>query len=147
MLRAAVKATGFGLINSSLRSGVVSEAPISAATRAVSRPISAIAVKSSDSVAIDTLSHERHRLGAIDDWEFAEIDEEKKIPAADPIPKNVFDTPPTIEEAKTATGELKDALEKYDYYLQINSFVFHLLQFLRLFYFMSFRLKSCRVLK
>lgn len=146
MIRAAVKANGIGLINSSLRSGVVSEAPISVTTRAVSRPISAIAVKSSDSVAIDTPSHETHCLGAIDDWEFAEIVEEIKIPAADPIPKNVFDAPPTIEEAKTATGELKDALEKYDY-LQINSFVFHLLQFLRLFYFMSFRLKSCRGLK
>lgn len=112
MIRAAAKATGIGLINSSSRSGVVSEAPIFAATRAVSRPITAISVNSSsDNVAIDPQSPERLCFGAIDDWEFAGSDGEIISPTG--APKTVFGSPPTIEEAKTATGELKDALEKY----------------------------------
>ncbi|KAL1206527.1 hypothetical protein V5N11_027098 [Cardamine amara subsp. amara] len=39
-----------------------------------------------------------------DDWEFAGVDEE-------PIPRVVFSKPPSLQEAKEATGDLKDVID------------------------------------
>lgn len=119
MMRAAAKVAGFGVVNTGLRGGVVPESPISAAARAAARPVGVISAKSSSdglkaSVAIDDGPPSVERTGwvEIDDWDFAGSEEEIFAPAGDPPLRLVFGGAPTVEEAKEATTELKDALEK-----------------------------------
>lgn len=122
MMRAAAKVAGFGVVNTGLRGGVVPESPISAAARAAARPVGVISAKSSSdglkaSVAIDDGPPSVERTGwvEIDDWDFAGSEEEIFAPAGDPPLRLVFGGAPTVEEAKEATTELKDALEKYSF--------------------------------
>ncbi|KAF2285878.1 hypothetical protein GH714_008655 [Hevea brasiliensis] len=46
------------------------------------------------------------------DWEFAGGEEEQLLESSDPVPRVVFGPAPSLQEAKSATSELKDALEK-----------------------------------
>ena len=117
MRAVAAKVAGIGVLSSGFRGGVVPESSISAAGRAAARPVGAIAAKSSSesvkaSVAIDAPSVEKPCFGEINDWEFAGFEEEIPSASGDPLPRLVFGGAPSIEEAKEATTELKDALEK-----------------------------------
>lgn len=57
----------------------------------------------------------------LDHWEFAGGEEEM---IGDPMPRLVFGGVPTIEEAREATSQLKDALDKYNFlYLELGIFV------------------------
>lgn len=48
----------------------------------------------------------------LDDWEFASVEEEINIGTGEPLPRVVFGGVPTLQEAKEATSELKDALDQ-----------------------------------
>ncbi|XP_047335983.1 uncharacterized protein LOC124939565 [Impatiens glandulifera] len=121
-MRAAAKAATYGAANSVLRgvSQIPSvEYPIAAAARNITRPVSAI-VSSSDEVVL-TATAQSSKIDATkersywesNDWEFAGVEEEDLVLAHDdPIPRLVFGSVPTLHEAKEATSELKDALEK-----------------------------------
>ncbi|KAG5546356.1 hypothetical protein RHGRI_018513 [Rhododendron griersonianum] len=53
----------------------------------------------------------------LDNWEFADGEQEVIGRTGEPIPRLVFGGVPTIEEAREATGQLKDALGKYNFFL------------------------------
>ncbi|KAM0932754.1 hypothetical protein DsansV1_C41g0237201 [Dioscorea sansibarensis] len=48
----------------------------------------------------------------VDEWEFAGGNEEELLDSLHPAPRLVFGPVPTLEEAKDATSDLKDAIEK-----------------------------------
>ncbi|KVI10370.1 uncharacterized protein LOC112506612 [Cynara cardunculus var. scolymus] len=100
-MRAAAKVAGLGVSNGGLRGG--GNHVVSAARRSV-----ASGVSSSDDVklAIANKTTNSSVEKGYDDWEFA--DELLN----DPMPRLVFGGAPTIQEAKQATSDLGDALDK-----------------------------------
>lgn len=48
----------------------------------------------------------------LDDWELAGGEGDLMMTSSEPLPRVVFGAVPTFQEAKEATDELKDALEK-----------------------------------
>ncbi|KAJ9182769.1 hypothetical protein P3X46_006725 [Hevea brasiliensis] len=114
VIRAASKVAGIGVVNSGLRG--VSAVPSSVAEQSVrnaSRPVSAILSSSqtgtSDGMEIAGVQRSAWELH---DWEFAGGEEEQLLESSDPVPRVVFGPAPSLQEAKSATSELKDALEK-----------------------------------
>ncbi|XP_008789186.2 uncharacterized protein LOC103706755 [Phoenix dactylifera] len=99
-----------------------------AAARRASRPppatVSAVSPAVEGSPAVPLLSSEKGRSDAlpvqeiqqasweIDDWEFAGGEEEELHASLHPAPRLVFGPVPTLEEAKEATADLKDAVER-----------------------------------
>eukprot|EP00262_Sarcandra_glabra_P019362 TRINITY_DN728_c0_g1_i1.p1 TRINITY_DN728_c0_g1~~TRINITY_DN728_c0_g1_i1.p1 ORF type:complete len:323 (+),score=68.70 TRINITY_DN728_c0_g1_i1:245-1213(+) len=124
-MRTAVKAAGFG-INGGFRgftSSPVAEPavtgwkysrsvpPIVSATSANEGGKSAILVSSSSQTEkIDEASVQKPSW-EVDDWEFAG-GEEDLFDSLLPTPRVVFGAVPTLDEAKEATSDLKDAIEK-----------------------------------
>ncbi|KAK3021417.1 hypothetical protein RJ639_046825 [Escallonia herrerae] len=113
-MRAAAKVAGIGVAHGGFRG--VPENPFSAAGRRAARPVSGIATSAEDGklsgggvLAAQKVEDSVQRpFWEIDDWELAGGEEE----AGEPAPRVVFGCPPTAQEAKQATVELKDALEK-----------------------------------
>ncbi|XP_023524711.1 uncharacterized protein LOC111788571 [Cucurbita pepo subsp. pepo] len=85
--------------------------------RGSSRPVS-VSVGSSSPVssAKTTASTEvevlQKPMWEIDDWEFANFEDDLAMEAAGPKPRIVFGNVPSFEEAKEATTEVKEALDK-----------------------------------
>ncbi|KAL3508589.1 hypothetical protein ACH5RR_027990 [Cinchona calisaya] len=116
-IRAAAKVAGLGVFNGGLR-GIVPDHPVSSAVRRFPRPIIGFGESSSVSenvkpaaVAVDTASLQKPCWG-IDDWELAGGEEDVFLPSGDTMTRLVFGGAPSLDEAKEATYELKDALEK-----------------------------------
>jgi hypothetical protein len=113
-VRAAAKVTGFGITSGGIR-GVPAMPPAEQSVRNASRPVSAIlSTSSSEPVKAGSIdASAAHISAAWDDWEFA--GEELSMASEEPKPRVVFGGAPSFQEAKEATIELKDALEKYNF--------------------------------
>ncbi|GFZ07470.1 uncharacterized conserved protein [Actinidia rufa] len=120
-MRAAAKVAGIGVVNGGRR-GFLAENPVAtAAARTATRPASA-AISTSDETRSggfavvsqnDVIDAGVQRpCWELDDWEFAGAEEEMIVQPREPMPRLVFGCAPTLQEAKDATSELKDALEK-----------------------------------
>ncbi|XP_057465565.1 uncharacterized protein LOC130755208 [Actinidia eriantha] len=120
-MRAAAKVAGFGVVNGGRR-GFSAENPVAtAAARTATRPASA-AISTSDETrsGVFAVVSQNDVVDAgvqrpcweLDDWEFAGADEEMIVQPREPMPRLVFGGAPTLQEAKDATSELKDALGK-----------------------------------
>ncbi|KAI3509942.1 hypothetical protein L1887_25467 [Cichorium endivia] len=117
-MRAAAKAATMGVFNGGLRGG---ESIVSAARQA-SRSVASV-VSSSDDVKLAIANNDGKANSSVekpyDDWEFAGVEDELFMDAREPMPRLVFGGAPTIQEAKQATSDLNDALEKT--YLSSNA--------------------------
>ncbi|XP_019194077.1 PREDICTED: uncharacterized protein LOC109188043 [Ipomoea nil] len=119
---AVAKAAGITVANSGFR-GIASEHPVSSAARKVVRPVSvsgissssdhlkSSAVSASQSTAVDG-APVQWPCRELDGWEFAGGDEEEMVAAGEPLPRLIFGGAPSLQEAKEATFDLKDALHK-----------------------------------
>lgn len=113
-IRAATKVAGIG-VATGLRGGATVEFPASLVSKAV-RPASASVVSSSLEHAGGLTVEPAVQTAAwdVDDWDFAgDVDDGlivDRIYAGNP--RVVFGAVPSLQEAKDATSELKDALEK-----------------------------------
>ncbi|KAK6934367.1 hypothetical protein RJ641_034522 [Dillenia turbinata] len=122
VMRAAAKGPGVGLVNSAMRSVPsvpTAEHSVSSASRNFSRSISAVASTGDGrpgvvlSVNTDSPTTMQKPSWEVDDWDFVNGEEDPMIlETADSMPRLVFGRVPSLEEAKEATFELKDALEK-----------------------------------
>ncbi|GMP65578.1 hypothetical protein CsSME_00026310 [Camellia sinensis var. sinensis] len=122
-MKAAAKVAGITVVNGGLR-GVPSVSPVEhqAATHRASRPVSSI-VASTEEVNRSVLTAAQNNpidaasqrpCWELDDWEFADGVAETIVNSGEPMPRLVFGGVPTLEEAKEATSELKEALDKYN---------------------------------
>ncbi|KAJ4848416.1 hypothetical protein Tsubulata_030914 [Turnera subulata] len=108
-MRTAAKVAGIGIANSGIRSGL-SGLPASTeqSVRNASRPVSAIISSSARADA-----PVQRPVSELDDWELAGgLEDELALELAEPLPRLVFGGAPTLQEARDATTELKDALNK-----------------------------------
>ncbi|XVF34114.1 hypothetical protein REPUB_Repub18cG0029600 [Reevesia pubescens] len=127
VLRAAAKVAGVGIVNTNLRGGVQvnsSSAEHSVLRVAASRSASSsIAVSSGRVSAVsDMTSSANHKVSweIVDDWEFAGgVEEEVAVGGStsvsgggEPMARLLFGGVPSLEEAKEATTDLKEALDK-----------------------------------
>lgn len=134
MRAAAAKVAGITVANSGFR-GIVPEHPVSSAARKAVRPVSvsgissasdhlkSSAVSASQSSAVDEASMQRS-CWELDDWEFAGGKEEEMVAAGEPLPRLVFGGAPSLQEAKEATFDLKDALHKYVLISFLSNYLF-----------------------
>jgi len=111
-MRTAAKVAGIGVVNSGFRGAVSGLQPAEHSVRNASRPVSAV-ISSSSSTSSGTGVVQRP-VWELDEWELAGGEEEELmlLESAEPKPRLVFGPPPTHQEAKEATSELKEALEK-----------------------------------
>ncbi|CAL5402877.1 unnamed protein product [Camellia sinensis] len=123
-MKAAAKVAGITVVNGGLR-GVPSVSPVehqvASATHRASRPVSSI-VASTEEVNRSVLTAAQNNpidaasqrpCWELDDWEFADGVAETIVNSGEPMPRLVFGGVPTLEEAKEATSELKEALDKW----------------------------------
>lgn len=111
VMRAAAKVAGVGVVSHGLR-GMPSVPSSEQSVRNASRPVSTIL--SAKSASGDAAAPIQMPVPAAwDDWEFADGEEALVMEAGEPMPRLVFGGVPSFEEAKEATTELKDALDKY----------------------------------
>ncbi|CAN1347459.1 hypothetical protein LINPERPRIM_LOCUS41114 [Linum perenne] len=110
-MRTAAKVAGIGVVNSGFRGAVSGLQPAEHSVRNASRPVSAV-ISSSSSTSSGTGVVQRP-VWELDEWELAGGEEEELmlLESAEPKPRLVFGPPPTHQEAKEATSELKEALE------------------------------------
>ncbi|KAL4340728.1 hypothetical protein GQ457_08G007140 [Hibiscus cannabinus] len=119
VMRAAAKVAGAGIVNTGLRGGVQaapSSAEYSVMRGAASSGISVSGGGVSSASDMNASANQTASWVMVDDWEFAGGIEEE-VPAAIsgggmPMARVLFGGVPTLEEAKEATTELKDALDK-----------------------------------
>lgn len=115
-MRAVAKVAGLGVLNVGLRGG---EHPVVSAAR---RSVASV-VSSSDDVKLAIANNVSKTNSSVekpyDDWEFAGFEDELFMEPGEPMPRLVFGGAPTIQEAKQATSDLNDALEKT--YLSSNA--------------------------
>ncbi|KAM7267414.1 hypothetical protein ACFE04_009580 [Oxalis oulophora] len=108
MIRAAAKVATSGVINSGLRGAVHPVPPAEHAVRNASRPFTAM-VSSTDVVPAAV---ERNSVEMVDDWDFVSDVEGGSQSKAAQMPRVVFGPPPTLDETKSATSDLKEAIEQ-----------------------------------
>lgn len=116
-MRAAAKVAGITLGNVGLRGITPENYSISAVARmAASAPSVTSMNLSAEDVNFVALSQSQvdvqKRCWELDDWEFAGREEDLMVTAGESLPRVVFGGVPSLEEAKEATSELSDALEK-----------------------------------
>ncbi|KDP39009.1 hypothetical protein JCGZ_00766 [Jatropha curcas] len=113
-VRAAAKVAGIGVVSSGIRGGFSAvPSPAEQSVRNVSRPVSAIISSSQGRIEGGfELSGVQKPAWELEDWELAGGEEELLIESSEPMPRVVFGAPPSLNEAKAATADLKDALEK-----------------------------------
>lgn len=82
--------------------------------RSVSRKVASIVSSNNGAVSAGDVSPVSVQRPAweIDDWEFAGEEGDPVMSSGEPMPRVVFGAAPSFEEARAATDELKDALEK-----------------------------------
>ncbi|TXG67300.1 hypothetical protein EZV62_008575 [Acer yangbiense] len=109
-MRAAGKLTGMGVFNGGLRGGISAAQPAEQALRNVSRPAAAVVSTDTSSVA-DVAAIQKASWEA--NWDFAAVEEDLRVKSSPgPIARVVFDVPPTLQEAKDAMADLKEAIVK-----------------------------------
>ncbi|KAK5772544.1 hypothetical protein PVK06_048833 [Gossypium arboreum] len=130
-MRPAAKVAGAGTVNTGLRGGVQvapSSAEYSVMRVAASRSASSgISVSGGGVSSVSDMTASPNQMMSwemVDDWEFAGGIEEE-VPTAisgggEPMPRVLFGGAPTLEEAKEAASDLKDALDKA-YLSSLNS--------------------------
>ncbi|XP_052207335.1 uncharacterized protein LOC127811471 isoform X3 [Diospyros lotus] len=123
VMRAAAKAAGFGFANAGSR-GIPADhtatAAAAVARKATNRPVPAIISSAEDVKSTVLTASQNNKIDAavqrpsleLHDWEFAGGEEDIIGQSLEPMPRVVFGGVPTLEEAKEATSELKDALDK-----------------------------------
>lgn len=118
-MRAAAKLSGMTVFNGNLRGA---ENTVVSAARQASRSVASV-VSSSDDLKLAIGNNEGKASSSVekafDDWEFTGAEDELFIEAKEPMPRLVFGGAPSIQEAKQATYDLNDALEKT--YLSLNA--------------------------
>lgn len=105
-MRTAAKIAGVGVSRSGLRGSTASlptEQSVRNASRSSVAGVSAQGVKTAEVAPL-------HAAAPWDDWDFAEDGDLV-------VPRMVFGSAPTFEEAKEATTELKDAIDQYTNFL------------------------------
>ncbi|XP_062077855.1 uncharacterized protein LOC133782539 isoform X2 [Humulus lupulus] len=115
-MRAASKVAGVGagVIHHGGLRGATVVPPVEQSVRNPSIPVSAILTSSSQTAkatAADVAGIQR-QVWEINDWEFAGGEDDMVMGPGEPLPRVVFDAVPSFQEAKEATVELKDALDK-----------------------------------
>ncbi|KAF5730600.1 hypothetical protein HS088_TW19G00192 [Tripterygium wilfordii] len=113
-MRSAAKAAGVGLVNSGIRGGFTKVPPAEQNVLNVSRPVSVISSSQGNKGSVDIESVQRPSW-ELDDWEFAGGEEDLTMGTVvdpEPMARVVFGGAPSMNEAKEATNELKDALEE-----------------------------------
>ncbi|MFX6572752.1 hypothetical protein ABTG52_07140, partial [Acinetobacter baumannii] len=111
-MRAAAKAAGITVVNGGRRVFSAENYPISSsASRVAAASSSSGGVAAEDLKLVASQSHNgvERAFADLDDWIFAGEEEEEE--SADLMPRVVFSAP-TVQEAKEATSDLADALEK-----------------------------------
>lgn len=112
-MRAAVKVVGTGVANAGIRRGISGGTPpVEQSMRNASSPVSAI--MSSKASGGEVAAGMQRPAWEVDEWELAGgVEEEMVVDSAEPVARVVFwGSPPSLQEAKAATCELKDALQK-----------------------------------
>ncbi|XP_043718956.1 uncharacterized protein LOC122666909 [Telopea speciosissima] len=130
-MRAAAKVASFG-VNGGLRgapSVPLAEQSMATTAGKASRPATSIfsSVAAEEGRSSVMLSSQNGKIDAsvqrplweIDDWEFAGDEGDLLLDSTAPMPRVVFGEVPTLEEAKEATCDLKDALDQV--YFSSNS--------------------------
>ncbi|OMO80500.1 hypothetical protein CCACVL1_12930 [Corchorus capsularis] len=124
VMRAAAKVAGVGVVNTTFRSGFQLAPPSAenSVMRVVSRPASSASAMVASSGGAETVvsANQRGSWDMIDDWEFAGAVEDEVTQVGsnsvsgggEPMARVLFGGVPTMEEAKEATADLKDALDK-----------------------------------
>jgi hypothetical protein len=113
VMRAAVKVVGTGVANAGIRRGISGGTPpVEQSMRNASSPVSAI--MSSKASGGEVAAGMQRPAWEVDEWELAGgVEEEMVVDSAEPVARVVFwGAPPSLQEAKAATCELKDALQK-----------------------------------
>ena len=111
-MRAVARAAGIGVFSGGIRAGPSLDA-LAARNTAPSDSAGVISSSSEGGSKIESVV--RRSVWEVDDWQFAggsdddDLIDDRSEP---PMPRMVFGPAPTLEEAKEATSELKDALEK-----------------------------------
>ncbi|XP_059662566.1 uncharacterized protein LOC132308490 isoform X2 [Cornus florida] len=112
-MRAVAKVAGIGVVSGGFR-GIPALSPaehqVAAAACKASRPASAI-LSSSDDGKTNVLNAAVQKP-CWDDWEFAGGEDELILESGEPMPRLVFGEVATLQEAKEATSELSDAVDK-----------------------------------
>ncbi|KAJ0045750.1 hypothetical protein Pint_04346 [Pistacia integerrima] len=126
-MRAAGKVAGVGVFNGGIRGGLSSATaaapPASQSLRNASRPIGGILSSGKVSAGGDVAEVQKASW-ELDDWEFAGGENDFLVApepeSSEPMARVVFGGAPSLEEAKEATSELKEALDKV-YFSSENS--------------------------
>lgn len=124
-----VAGIGAGAVHGGLR-GATAVPPVEQSVRRPSMvPVSAILTSSKATSTTADVATIQRPAWEIDDWEFAGPGEDELVmTGGEPLPRVVFTGVPSFQEAKEATVELKDALDKYiSLYLSPFTFSFFLL--------------------
>ncbi|MED6150864.1 hypothetical protein PIB30_076688 [Stylosanthes scabra] len=108
-MRTAAKIAGIGVGRAGLR-GSTASLPTEQSVRNASRPASA-GVSSQGAKPAEVAPLHTAASWELDDWEFDDEGELAMV-AGEPMPRLVFHGVPTFEEAKEATNELKEAIDK-----------------------------------
>lgn len=116
-MRAAAKVAGIGgVVQGGMLRGAPVPSPSGQSIRKASIPVAAT-LTAENVGGVDVSPIEKTALDAMDDfvdWQVVgAADEELVMSAGEPMPRVVFDTAPSFKEAREATTELKDALDKY----------------------------------
>ncbi|KAI4340068.1 hypothetical protein MLD38_024941 [Melastoma candidum] len=114
---AAAKVAGIGSGNAGLRGLPPSAAARSLVCNAVARPSAALSAHGGveDSLASSPAAVQWNQRN-IDDWEeVVDVVEGGRAPGK-PMPRVIFAGAPSLEEAKAATNELKDAIDQYGHH-------------------------------
>ncbi|XP_021288098.1 uncharacterized protein LOC110419399 [Herrania umbratica] len=125
VMRAAAKVAGLGVVNTGLRAGfqVSPSSTEHSVMRVASRPVSSAMAVSRGGVSsvADAAASVNRKVcwETFDDWEFAgDVEEEVAMVGStasgsgEPMARVLFGGVPSHEEAKEATADLKDALDK-----------------------------------
>ena len=102
-MRTAAKIAGIGVSKSGFR-GSTAALPTEQSVRSASRSSSVAGVSAQGAKTAEVAP--LHAAAPWDDWDFA--DDGDVV-----VPRMVFGSAPTFEEAKEATTELKDAIDQY----------------------------------
>ncbi|CAL9017415.1 unnamed protein product [Prunus brigantina] len=116
VMRAAAKVAGIGgVVQGGMLRGAPVPSPSGQSIRKASIPVAAT-LTAENVGGVDVSPIEKTALDAMDDfvdWQVVgAADEELVMSAGEPMPRVVFDTAPSFKEAREATTELKDALDK-----------------------------------
>lgn len=116
-VRAAAKMAGAGVVNAGFRgSSMVPQFGqlLRSASKASSVSVgSSSRVPSAKATAGAEVDVVQKPMREIDDWEFANFEDDLAVDADGPEPRIVFGTVPSFEEAKEAAAEVKEALDRY----------------------------------